>query len=71
MDWIYTKDRLPEDKGKPYQVIAAANKAMTGNYAGMATRGFYQDWVVRCWPQNFIAWMDAPPHIPMPQPELE
>lgn len=64
--WIPTADSLPEDRGVPYQVIAAAAKELGGNYRGMAARGFYQDWVVRRWPQNFLAWMDAPEHVSMP-----
>lgn len=57
---------LPPDKGVAYQVIAASAKENDGNYTGTAKRGFYQDWVVRRWPQNFIAWMDAPEHIQFP-----
>lgn len=64
--WIYCTDRLPEERDKAYQVIATTTKVMGGNYAGMLQRGFYQDWVVRRWPQNFTAWMEAPPHIPAP-----
>lgn len=63
--WISTKTRLPEDRSAPYQVIAACHKELGGNYKGLAKRGFYQDWVVRRWPQNFLAWMEAPAHIPL------
>lgn len=63
MIWIYTKDELPPDIGTPYQVIAATKKELGGNYKGKSQRGFYQDWVVRRWPNNFIAWMSAPSHI--------
>jgi hypothetical protein len=63
MQWIPTSTSLPPDTGTAYQVIAACAKENAGNYAGTAKRGFYQDWGVRRWPQNFIAWMDAPEHI--------
>lgn len=61
--WIQVSDRLPPDTGKPYQVIAAANKQRGGIYKGFLVRGFYQDWVVSQWPQNFVVWMDAPSEI--------
>lgn len=32
--WILTSARLPEDRGEPYQVIAASNKELGGNYKG-------------------------------------
>ena len=62
-EWIYTKDRVPEDTGTAYQVIAVTKKPMGGNYEGYYKRGFYQDWVLRQWPNNYIAWMPAPPQI--------
>ena len=60
MKWIYTKDKLPQQAEKPYQVIAATTKPAEENMRGKAKMGFYQDWVVRQWPENFIAWMPAP-----------
>lgn len=68
MEWIKTADRLPEKREQPYQVIAASNKQLGGIYEdlGVCRRGFYQDWVVRQWPQNFPAWMPAPEHFSMP-----
>ena len=68
MDWIKVSDRLPEKRDKPYQVVGACNKQLRGVYEelGVCTRGFYQDWVVRRWPQNFVAWMYGPEHVQMP-----
>ena len=54
--WIKVDDFLPADTGKPYQVIAAHVKENSGNYKGTHKRIFVQDWNVRLWPQNFIAW---------------
>jgi len=55
-NWINTQDGLPEDRGEPYQVIAAQVKTMGGVYTGTHKRIFTQDWHVRMWPQNFICW---------------
>lgn len=55
-NWIKVEDGLPEDRGEPYQVIAAQKKDAGGLYAGTYRRIFTQDWHVRRWPQNFVAW---------------
>ena len=54
--WINTSFGLPEDRGEPYQVIAAQKKTMGGVYKGTHRRIFTQDWHIRLWPKNFIAW---------------
>lgn len=55
MEWISTKDRLPEVKDKAYQVLAIANKEYDegSNYEGEGKKGVVQDWVVRMWDENF------------------
>ena len=55
-EWVRVEDELPEDRGEPYQVIAAQKKEMGGLYTGTHRRIFAQDWHVRRWPQNFISW---------------
>lgn len=55
-EWISPSEELPEDRGEPYQVIAAQKKVMGGLYEGTHRRIFTQDWHVRRWPENFIAW---------------
>ncbi len=55
--WIKIADALPEDRGKAYQVMAAQVKIYTaGNYKGHHKRIFVQDWNVRLYPKNFVAW---------------
>jgi len=55
-NWKDPKVELPEDRGSPYQVIAAQKKLNGGVYAGTHCRIFTQDWHVRLWPENFVAW---------------
>lgn len=62
--WIRVETDLPEDRGKPYQVIAAQSKEVGGVYAGTYRRIFTQDWHVRTWPKNFVAWQyDCVGHV--------
>ncbi|HHZ96690.1 MAG TPA: hypothetical protein EYN67_14350 [Flavobacteriales bacterium] len=58
--WISVKDRLPEDIGEPYQVIGSLIKENGGNYKGSYIRKFVQDWNIRKWPNNFVAWCYDP-----------
>jgi hypothetical protein len=61
MEWIAVADRLPEQREKPYQVIALCVKRYKEMcYAGEPIRGIYQDWVLRNWPQNYSHWMLFP-----------
>lgn len=60
MRWIPVTEALPEDRGEPYQVIAAQKKQMGGVYEGAYRRIFTQDWHIRLWPQNFVAWQYDP-----------
>lgn len=54
--WIDPQKEVPEDRGEPYQVIAAQVKQMGGVYSGTHKRIFTQDWHIRLWPDNFVAW---------------
>lgn len=67
--WISVKDRLPEERDHPYQVIVCAVKQYDPKsmYAGLNQRRFLQDWVVRRWPQNFTHWMEAMPWPDAPE----
>lgn len=56
--WVKCSDRLPVERERPYQVMVASVKTMGGLYEGKPVRRFIQDWAVRCWPQNFIAWQE-------------
>ena len=62
--WIPVSERLPDDRGTPYQVIVVCTKRLGGQYPDRGVRRFLQDWCVRNWPQNFTHWMEA-----MPWPE--
>jgi len=55
-NWKNPKTELPEDRGEPYQVIAAQKKLMGGVYEGTHRRIFTQDWHIRLWPENFVSW---------------
>ena len=59
-EWIKVEDGLPKERGKSYQVLAAQVKENGGNYKGTHKRIFVQDWAVRCWPENFVAWCYDP-----------
>ena len=54
--WISIKDGLPEERDRPYQVVAAQKKEMGGVYAGTYNRIFAQDWHIRKCPHNFVGW---------------
>ena len=59
MNWIETKDRLPDERDKNYRVLAIASKVRTyGNYEGKGILTVVQDWVVRGWPDNFTHWVE-------------
>ena len=58
--WVKVEDGLPEDRGEPYKVIGAQIKENGGLYKGTYTRKFVQDWHVRTWPKNFVAWCYDP-----------
>ncbi|MFT2788886.1 hypothetical protein ACMV5I_02305 [Serratia sp. T13T92] len=62
--WISPDKQLPEKKEQPYQVLVACRKTLGGVYEGQPVRRFIQDWVVRQWPQNFIAWQYDPVGLP-------
>jgi hypothetical protein len=61
VEWISVKDKLPEEKDKPYQVAGICTKKYVGgNYDGQGKKGIYQDWVIRTWPNNYTHWMPLP-----------
>jgi hypothetical protein len=60
--WTPTSERLPDDRGRAYQVVAICKKVYPEgtNYAGKGVRGVYQDWVLRNWPDNYTHWFELP-----------
>ena len=67
MNWIKVSDHLPpEIVGRNYQVIAASTKPAGGDYVGFCTLTIVQDWVVRLWPKNFVAWYPISEQVPLP-----
>lgn len=60
--WIaITPETMPQAREKAYQMLAICKKEWEdGNYAGQHKKGIYQDWVIRQWPQNYVAWMEIP-----------
>ena len=67
--WISVADDLPKERASAYQVLVACNKPQGGMYEGMCVRRYVQDWVVRSWPDQFVAWMyDPVGHFRMPAP---
>lgn len=61
--WISVDESLPEERARPYQVVAINRKKYgpMSVYAGEGIRSVLQDWVVRRWPHNLTHWMHMPP----------